>query len=229
MTSFLAEIGGMTGAVEADITALTPGAVEADITALTPGEVRVVSLEATAPVSLPSDAERTVKAAIKAPRIAIEAIAPVVENGLFPVKRRVGEFVEVSVDLISDGHDSLGASLLWRPADETAWSEVALAHQGNDRWAASFFLQRTGRYVFTVEAWVDAFATYREELEKKQAAGLSLDLEVQEGCGLIARLSERGKSAKMRALLQRLESGRAAPCRAAGRRNRQSDGRCGHA
>ena len=59
------------------------------------------------------------------PRMAIEAVTPSVDNGRFPAKRLVGEMVEVSADLISDGHDRLAAVLLWRPADEDCLARSA--------------------------------------------------------------------------------------------------------
>ncbi len=36
------------------------------------------------------------------------------------------------------------------------------AHLGGVRWAGSFDVDRQGRWEYTVEAWTDAFATWRE-------------------------------------------------------------------
>ena len=63
-------------------------------------------------------------AAAQAARIGIEAIDPTVEAGRFPVKRTVGEIVEVSCDLICDGHDKLGAALLLAAGGAETWQEV---------------------------------------------------------------------------------------------------------
>src|SRR6266700_4418333 len=57
---------------------------------------------------------------------------------------------------------------------------------GNDRWTGRFPLARLGRHLFTVLAWKDHFGTFAEELEKKHAAGVPVDLELEEGCRLIA-------------------------------------------
>jgi starch synthase (maltosyl-transferring) len=51
----------------------------------------------------------------------------------------------------------------------------------NDRWSASFLLERVGRHVFRIIAWPDRYATWRDELEKKHAAGLDVTLELEEG------------------------------------------------
>ena len=128
---------------------------------LDPGEVRLFEAEAPRPILLPAELaaprergavpEESVLAAAAAPRIGIESISPAVDEGRFPVKRIVGEVVEVTCDLICDGHDKLGAALLWRAADEAEWTECRMAPLGNDRWMARFPLERIGRYVFAVE------------------------------------------------------------------------------
>ena len=41
-----------------------------------------------------------------------------------------------------------------------------------------------GRWEYTVEAWVDRFATWRDELSKKFAAGLDVTSELLEGAWL---------------------------------------------
>ena len=51
--------------------------------------------------------------AFRAPRLGLENSSPAVEGGRFPVKRLVGETVEVEVDVICDGHEKLAAALRW--------------------------------------------------------------------------------------------------------------------
>jgi starch synthase (maltosyl-transferring) len=147
-----------------------------------PAEVRTLNVITTAPVGR---LERDVIEAAKMPRVAIEAVMPSVDEGCFPAKRLVGEMVEVSADVISDGHDRLAAALLWRPADEGDWHEVPMHALGNDRWIGRFPLSRLGRHLFTILAWKDRFGNFAEELEKKHAAGLPIDLELEEGRLLI--------------------------------------------
>ncbi|MBD0272504.1 MAG: DUF3416 domain-containing protein, partial [Acetobacteraceae bacterium] len=166
---------------------LAPG----DEIRLEPGEVKLLDAEPSRPVvGQPASAGPAVGAeardapvvlAARAPRIGIESVEPAVDDGRFAVKRVVGETVEVSADLVCDGHDKLGAALLWRAVDETDWRETRLEPLGNDRGTASFPLLRTGRYVFVVEAWRDAFATFLDEITKKHAAGVPIALELEEG------------------------------------------------
>ncbi|WP_243634512.1 alpha-1,4-glucan--maltose-1-phosphate maltosyltransferase [Roseicella frigidaeris] len=173
---------------------------------LAPGEVRLYAAEPPQPIRTAAAVTPApdVAAAAAAPRIGIEAVAPAVDGGRFPVKRTVGEVVEVTCDLICDGHDKLGAVLLWRAADETAWSETRLTPLGNDRWMARFPLERMGRYVFAVEAWRDAFATFRDELEKKHAANVPIGLELEEGRILVTTAGKRAGGA-LSQLAERLQ------------------------
>ncbi len=192
--------------------AFAPGAT----VQLEPGEVRLFEAETPRPilhsVAIAADTAERMRppvegesaiAASQAPRIGIEAIIPTVEGGRFPTKRVVGEVVEVAADLICDGHATLSAVLLWRAADEADWREVRLRPLGNDRWTASFALERMGRHVFAVEAWCDAFAAFRDELQKKHGAGLKVSLELEEGRLLVAAAGERagGAAAKLAARL----------------------------
>src|SRR3569623_112142 len=147
------------------------------------------------PIALPAAEDApTVAAAARAPRIAIEAIAPSVDNGRFPVKRVLGDSLLVEADVFTDGHDKLAVALLWRTADEKEWRELRMHHVENDRWCASLPLTRIGRYQFAVEAWRDVFASYCDELDKKTAAGLNVVVELEEGRLLVeaaARYADR--------------------------------------
>lgn len=135
-----------------------------------------------------------VSKAAQSPRIAIEAISPACDEGRFPVKRTVGEVVSIEADVFVDGHDKLAVALLWRTADQAEWQETRMHFLSNDRWAAPLALTRIGRYLFAVEAWKDVFATYRDELEKKTAAGLNVSVELEEGRLLVQAAADHAES-----------------------------------
>jgi starch synthase (maltosyl-transferring) len=166
------------------------GASLLEIEELAPGEVRVVTLAEPNPVVLPAPDGNATRA-VHAPRIAIEAVTPSVEDGRFPAKRTVGETVQVEADIICDGHEMLAASLHWRAADQAEWQQVRMAELGNDRWSASFGLERHGRHEFFVESWQDVFGAFRYEVTKKHGAGLNLDLELREGLELVYEAAPR--------------------------------------
>jgi starch synthase (maltosyl-transferring) len=63
-----------------------------------------------------------------------------------------------------------------------AWREAPLSGVGNDRWTGSFHVDAPGRWQFTVQAWVDRFESFRDELRRKVEAGQAdLDSELKEG------------------------------------------------
>ncbi|WP_376099221.1 alpha-1,4-glucan--maltose-1-phosphate maltosyltransferase [Roseomonas sp. CCTCC AB2023176] len=152
--------------------------------ALAAGEVLALRAARAAAVRRPGRGDA--KEGVAVPRIGIEAVTPLVDGGRFAVKRTVGEVVTVEADIVADTHTTLAAALLWRAADEDEWREVRMRPLGNDRWTASFPLSRLGRHQFAVEAWVDAYAAWRDEVTKKTAAGVNVTLELEEGRRLLA-------------------------------------------
>ncbi|WP_367614818.1 alpha-1,4-glucan--maltose-1-phosphate maltosyltransferase [Plastoroseomonas arctica] len=191
---------------------LDPGAVPPDVSPALAGvgrlslhgaEVRTLSLPAPTSILGASRGQDGARDAAAAPRVAIEAERPSVDDGRFAVKRTLGENVRVEVDLITDGHEKIGAVLQWRAADETEWQELRLAPSGNDRWFAEFPLLRLGAYRFRIQAWPDAFASFADGLAKNSKAGVPVTLSLEEGRLLLAKAAE-GKSGPLAALATRL-------------------------
>jgi len=122
----------------------------------------------------------------KPPRIQIEDVWPQVDCGRYPVKRSVGDAVEVWATIFRDGHEALGAAVLVREPGATSWQETPLDPVGNDRWTGTFHVDRPGGWEFTILAWVDRFESFRDELRRKVEAGQTeLDSELQEGALLV--------------------------------------------
>ena len=92
-------------------------------------------------------------------RVVIEGVAPEVDAGKFTIKRCVGDRVRVQADIFADGHDQLGARLLFRRAEDSEWQESAMRVIENDRWEGEFEVGELGRYVYTIIGWVDAYGT----------------------------------------------------------------------
>src|SRR5262245_45090691 len=130
------------------------------------------------------------------PRIQIEDVWPQIDCGRYPVKRSIGDAVEVWATIFRDGHESLGAAILSRQPGSTTWRETPLTDAGNDRWTGSFTVDAPGRWEFTVQAWVDRFESFRDELRRKVEAGQTdLDSELQEGAVLFKVLELDAESA----------------------------------
>jgi starch synthase (maltosyl-transferring) len=122
------------------------------------------------------------------PRIEIQEVAPQVDCGRYPVKRTIGERIEVTARIFRDGHETLGAVIRHRGPGATRWTEAPLEPRGNDVWQGSFEVDRPGLWRFRIEAWVDRVASFQEELRRKVAAGqLDLVSELSEGAVLLGR------------------------------------------
>ena len=143
-------------------------------------------------------------AGLSSPRIVIEDVYPALDAGRFPVKRIVGEPVEVWADILRDGHAVLAAELLWRAEASDRWSRTPMRLHENDRWTATFTPTSVGRYRYAIEAWTDAFGTWRRDLLAKRRAGLDVKLEIAEGRNLLAALKppEAAQARLIRELLR---------------------------
>jgi starch synthase (maltosyl-transferring) len=126
------------------------------------------------------------------PRILIESVAPVVDCGRYAPKRRVGDLVTVEATVVRDGHDQLRAALRHTPPGAEAPLEAPMRPVPDvpDRWTGTFPTSTLGRHRFTVMAWVDRFASWREEVRRKVAAAQEdLGPELAEGVALVADLA----------------------------------------
>jgi starch synthase (maltosyl-transferring) len=131
-------------------------------------------------------------------RVVIEHVEPEVDGGRFPIKRTVGEEVRVRADIYADGHDLLGAMLLYRAVGDGTWAEVPMRVVNNDRWEASFRVKTLGRYAYTIVAWVDAFRTWSADLRKRADAGQEIAVDVLIGAEIVRAAAGRasGRDAK---------------------------------
>ncbi|MDP1883221.1 MAG: DUF3416 domain-containing protein, partial [Bradyrhizobium sp.] len=144
----------------------------------------------------------------------IEDVFPLIDGGRFPVKRIVGERVEVWADIYRDGHEVVAAALVWRREHDREWRRAPMTLHGNDRWVGSFVPDSPGRYVYAIEAWTDEFASWRHGFELKQKAGADLTLDAIEGAGMLTKAQAGGQAAAAVILRQCedfLQTGDAAP------------------
>ena len=124
-------------------------------------------------------------------RVAIENISPQVDGGRRPVKRVVGERVVVEADLFADSHVVLSAVVKYKTDEADEWSESPMARVINDRWRGEFTVTQLGAYVYSIEAWVDRFKSWRDELRKKVAANQNVAIELLGGAQLVEEASRR--------------------------------------
>ena len=139
-------------------------------------------------------------------RIVIQYPSPAVDGGRYPLKRCAGDRVDVSIDIFRDGHDLMRAVVRARDPDgkvrETELVRID-AHLGGVRWAASFTVDRPGRWEYTVEAWNDVWGTWRDEFARK-VAGDQDDLsgELSEGVVLLKAAAQSVRGSDAAALIE---------------------------
>lgn len=132
----------------------------------------------------------------------IEGVSPEIDCGRYPIKRTIGEEVRVEADIFADGHDAIAARLKFKAEAEANWREVDMLPLGNDRWCASFPIERVGRYLYTIDAWVDHAKTWQRDFDTKLAAGQEMAVDVLVGAELARHAMSRA-SGEDRAALER--------------------------
>jgi starch synthase (maltosyl-transferring) len=142
--------------------------------------------------------------------IAIEDVQPELDGGQWPIKRVVGEVIEVSADIFKEGHDLIQARVVSRALDQQDWHEEPMRPVGNDRWVGRFTVHRNTRYVYSVLAFTDVYGSWRADLEKRLAAGQDATSELLEGVRLVeqaaARASEPDDRGRLEAYARRWRS-----------------------
>lgn len=118
-------------------------------------------------------------------RIVIENLKPNVNCGTYPIKRITGDKVKVSANIISDGHDTVAAEVLYRHSSETSWKTSPMKFVDNDHWEGFFPVEEIGSYFYTVRGWVDHFITWQKDLKKRIEAKQNVSVELLIGADLI--------------------------------------------
>lgn len=126
-------------------------------------------------------------------RVVVEHVAPTVDGGRFPAKRVSGEDVVATADVFTDGKDTVAGRLLHRPPGGR-WTAVPLEPLGNDRWTATFTVERLGLHRFTVEAWVDPFRSWLVGALAKIEAGQDVAVDLQIGARLVTEAADRAST-----------------------------------
>lgn len=142
--------------------------------------------------------------------ILIENVTPIVDCGRYPIKREVGDRVDVEADIFRDGHDLIAAEVAYRERNDQVWHTVPMTPGENDRWHACFEVSQVGSAEYTVVAWPDRFETWRDELQKKVDAGLEVSSELLEGYHLVEEAFSRAGDADLEAMKEAVENARTA-------------------
>jgi starch synthase (maltosyl-transferring) len=127
--------------------------------------------------------------------IIIERVQPEIDGGRYPIKRVMGDVLQVSADIFKDSHDKIAAVVQYRRKSDTEWQEAEMRYVDNDRWAGEFLLPDNTRYVYTIAAFPDRWATWSDEAAKKHEAGQDISLELIEGRLILEEALDRAVGA----------------------------------
>lgn len=134
-------------------------------------------------------------------RAVIDFVSPLLNDGDFFIKRVVGEWVNIKAHVLADGHDVLGASVLFKHENAKTWKESRLRLVVNDEWAGSFQVEKQGFYEYKVQAWVDYALNWQHGIERKIQDGQHVNSELLEGVEYLKPLlkkANKGESALLK-------------------------------
>jgi starch synthase (maltosyl-transferring) len=118
----------------------------------------------------------------------ITGVEPSVDGGQWPIKRAVGERVDVTAGVIVDSHEALAVELVYRHEDDDAEQVTRMPAVGNDEFAGAFEVTEVGRYLYRVRAWINRFATWQDQFERRVEGGEStaeIESELRAGAALL--------------------------------------------
>lgn len=130
-------------------------------------------------------------------RTVIEAVSPAVDDGRFAAKYIVNDSVTVSAYVFADGHDKVAAALHYRSntdARENIWRETFMTAGVNDLFRAHFIPDSVGEWEFSIQSWIDHFASLRYSISKKAEAGVESKLDQLELAALLQTALENAKA-----------------------------------
>jgi starch synthase (maltosyl-transferring) len=133
-------------------------------------------------------------------RVVIERLSPEIDCGRFAIKRLAGEPVTVEADVFADGHDQIACRIVFW-SDNSEPQSSPMHPLTNDRWRGEFTADTVGCYRYTVEGWIDRFATWRSALEKKISAQQDVRVDLLIGAELIEGAAGRARGEDARFLL----------------------------
>ena len=140
-------------------------------------------------------------------RVIIDRVGPRLDDGRFPIKRSVGEWVDVVATVFADGHDAIAGVLRDRSVGGESpripnsksqipspqWRETPLipGPPGTDQWTARFAVGAIGWHEYEIVAWIDRFESWRRDVAIKAGAGQDVAVDLLEGALLVRDAAAR--------------------------------------
>jgi len=124
-------------------------------------------------------------------RVVVDYVSPTLNNGEFPIKRVVNEIVHVNAYVLADGHDLIGASVLFKHENDKEWIELRMNPSYDNEWHISFAVEKQGFYDYKVTGWVDHALNWQHGIIRKIEDHQQVSSELLEGVGFIDAIIER--------------------------------------
>ena len=140
-------------------------------------------------------------------RIPITDVAPTVDCGRYPASSFVGAVVDVAATVFREGHDAVGANVLFTPPPTAGTDRsggrrrapgpllrMTPGVRGTDRFHAQVVPDRMGMWTLQIEAWSDPLETWRHAVEAKFGAGqgaAEMANDLAAGAALLGRIARR--------------------------------------
>ncbi|WP_299672737.1 alpha-1,4-glucan--maltose-1-phosphate maltosyltransferase [uncultured Polaribacter sp.] len=121
-------------------------------------------------------------------RIVVENIAPQINCGKASIKRVVDEIVNVTADVLVDGHDMIQSSVHYKHQSEKEWKEIRMSSIHNNAYTASFHTTKQGFYAYKVEGWVDHSLNWQHGIQRKIDDYQHVNSELLEGAAILSNL-----------------------------------------
>lgn len=126
-------------------------------------------------------------------RVVIENVSPVIDGGIYAIKRVPGEKITVEADIFGDGHDHVKALLLYKTGKDKKWKEAPMMHVVNDIWTGEFYVGELGYHDYAITAWIDHAETWQAGFVKKANAGEKMELELRIGAVFLKQMAKKAK------------------------------------
>lgn len=135
-------------------------------------------------------------------RAIIENVEPAIQNGKHAISRVVGEYVGVTADVFSDGHDIIQCEVLYKHKKQRRWRSERMQLVDNDQWSATFQVDEQGHYFYRVEAWVDYALNWQHGLQRKLQDGQYVFSELRDGVQYLKYLGKQMEKGVAKDLIQ---------------------------
>lgn len=133
-------------------------------------------------------------------RIVIENVLPQLDNGAFFIKRVVGQNVNVSADILADGHDVMEAVVQFKHENDKKWNEIRMNKLPNDSFEATFQVDKQGHYNYFVEGWIDYALNWQYGIGKKIQDNQNVKSELLEGIEYLKPLLKKASASEKKYL-----------------------------